>query len=87
MELYRIDLTGSFDIGANDSWEELFQEAKDEGLLVPVDLDPVTQWCFAHQEDVFIEVGTANLICSKYRRSPCDIAEAAVVRMEDSDGS
>ncbi len=37
IDLYRIDLTGSFDIGANDSWEELFQEAKDEGLLVPVE--------------------------------------------------
>ena len=35
-QLYRIDLTGSFDIGANDSWADLFREAIDEELLVPV---------------------------------------------------
>jgi len=33
-DLFTIDLSGSFDIGANDSWEELFKEAIDEGLLV-----------------------------------------------------
>ncbi len=49
----------------------------------PIDLDPVTHWCFNHQEGVFIEVGTANLICSRHLRSPCDVAEAAVVRMEN----
>ena len=32
--LYRIDLSGSFDIGANDSWADLFDEAKNEGLLI-----------------------------------------------------
>ena len=38
-KLYRIDLTGSFDMGANESWEELLQEAVDEEMLVPVEPD------------------------------------------------
>ncbi len=36
-DMFTIDLPGSFDIGANDSWEELFKELIDGGLLVKVE--------------------------------------------------
>jgi len=49
--------------------------------FVPVELDPVTRWCFAHQEEVFTEIGTDKLICAKHLRSPCDIDDAAVIRI------
>ncbi len=78
--MYRIDAH------AGEDWQDfrgVIQIMLRDGGLVPVDLDPVTQWCFAHQEEVFTEIGTANLICARHLRSPCDIAEAAVVRMEN----
>ncbi len=55
---------------------------KQSGVLALVDLDPVTQWCFSHQEAAWMELGTKDLICSRHLRKPCDVAEAAVVRME-----
>ncbi len=47
----------------------------------PIDLDPVTRWCFAHSNEVFTHLDGSQ-VCSRYMRSPCDVAEAAVVRME-----
>jgi len=74
------DLTGGW-IGTNehgmDSDDGVF-----EFVFVPVVLDPVTRWCFAHQEEVFTEVGTDKLICAQHLRSPCDIDDAAVIRIE-----
>ena len=44
--LYRIDLSASFDIRTEGSWCELLDEAKDEGLLVPV--EPTHGVCVTH---------------------------------------
>jgi len=49
--------------------------------FVSVVLDPVTRWCFAHGDEVFTEVGTDKPICARHLRSPCDIDDAAVIRI------
>jgi len=51
------------------------------GLVPVVELDPVTQWCFAHQDEVFTDIETGELVCARSRRGPCDIDDAAVIRI------
>jgi len=85
MTLYRLhrdiqtgDLTGGW-IGTNergmDSDDGVF-----EFVFIPVVLDPVTQWCFAHGNEVFTHLDGSQ-VCARYMRSPCDVADAAVIRI------
>ncbi len=62
-----------------DSWriEIVFDWVGD-----PVVFDPELLWCFAHGNEVFTHLDGSQ-VCARYMRSPCDVAEAAVVRMEN----
>jgi len=73
--LYRINYSGDFKL---NRYTEMLIE---NGQLVPVVLDPVTQWCFSHNDEVFQSIDSNELICSRHLRSPCDIDDAAVVRI------
>jgi len=53
--------------------------------VVSVVLDPELKWCFTHQDEVFPEVGTDKMICAQHLRSPCDVDDAAVIRIGDDD--
>jgi len=78
-DLYRINYSGDFKL---NRYTEMLIE---NGQLVPVVLDPVTQWCFAHDNNVYLNLDNGLLTCSRYLRSPCDIWDAAVIRIGDAD--
>jgi len=52
-------------------------------ILIPVVLDPTIGWCFAHDNSVFLDLDISELICARHLRGPCDIADAAVIRIGD----
>jgi len=77
--LFRIVLSGQQMV-----WQDIIDDAQIVGVLVPVELEPSTQWCFSHGKAVFKAV-SGKMICDEYLRSPCDIDDAAVVRIGDAD--
>jgi len=85
-DLYRIDRSDcNHGISVTSSLTDTGHCAECGALLewlVPVVLDPVTQWCFAHQDEVFTHLDGSE-VCARYMRSPCDVADAAVIRIGD----
>ncbi len=85
MILYRVAEGGPFDLQVDNGViiENVTDDLVNAKILIPVVIEQSTVWCFEHDEEVFTQAGTDTLICARYLRSPCDIAPAAVVRLED----